>query len=270
VDLRGGVEALTKAGVPSPRADAEVLAAHVLGIPRSRLVLAGPPDPQRFAGLIARRANREPLQHLTGTAPFRHLEVQVGPGVFVPRPESELLVEHALALRPAIAVDLCAGSGALGLALAQEVPGCVVHAVEVDPVAYGWLQRNSNPQVHTHLAAVAGCLPELDAQVDVVLANPPYLLPGVVLEPEAAQDPALALYGGGAGALDQVRECVAAAVRLLRPGGLLALEHDASQAQQVLGLLEAAFTGATEHRDLTGRPRFVVALRCGHEAELAP
>jgi release factor glutamine methyltransferase len=256
---RVAAQRLAVAGVPSQQVDAELLVAHALGIPRSRLVLNEAPDPEVLEPLVARRERREPLQHITGTAPFRRIELKVGPGVFVPRPETELLVDLVYAAltvsQSCLAVDLCAGSGALAAAMADEVPGCTVHAVEASPEAYAWLSLNV---AHPVLADVRGALVELDGTVDVVVANPPYLVPGMEVEPEVSADPAMALWGGGPGALDEVRMCIAAARRLLRPGGLLAIEHDVTHD---LALLLDGFTDVGQHVDLTGRPRFTTATR---------
>jgi release factor glutamine methyltransferase len=278
---------LAAAGLPSPRVDAELLAAHVLGTPRSRLLLAAPFDPgqaERFGYLVDRRARREPLQHLTGSAPFRTIDLLVGPGVFVPRPETELLVDEALRRLPArpadapgpVVVDLCSGSGAIALAVAHELPGARVTAVEADPDAYRWLERNAarraaagDPPVRTLLADVtdpglpAGVpgLAALAGRVDAVLCNPPYVPDGTPVPPEVAgHDPARAVFGGPDG-LAVIRPVAALAVRLLRPGGLLAVEHDDSHAPAVLAALreQPGLTGVAGHDDLTGRPRYVTA-----------
>ena len=144
-ELAAAVARLRAAGVQTPRVDAELLLAHVLGVPRSRLLLAEPGEAQlaAFDRLVARRAERVPLQHLTGTAPFRYLDLAVGPGVFIPRPETELLIDAVLPTAPGSAVDVCAGSGALAVSLATEVPGCTVYAGERSPEALSWLRRNA-------------------------------------------------------------------------------------------------------------------------------
>lgn len=288
--LREAEAVLARAGVPSPRADAELLAAHLLGIGRGELQAAavlGRPAPAGLADLVARRATRVPLQHLTGTAPFRGLELAVGPGVFVPRPETEQVAQAAIdaaaaAVRGcghALVVDLCTGSGAIALAVAHEVPGAVVHAVELDAHAHAWAERNVRRLGADGAAAIGGAvlgvvlhrgdartaLGELDGTVDVVVANPPYVPPGAVpVDPEVADhDPAVALYGLGADGLEVPRGIVAAAARLLRPGGLLVLEHAEVQDEAARAMVDAtgAFTPAATRSDLTGRARMVIAYR---------
>jgi release factor glutamine methyltransferase len=274
--LADATDRLTASGVPSPRHDAEVLVALALGIQRSRLAIAGDPlddaAQARVAGLVARRAAREPLQHLTGTAGFRWLDLAVGPGVFVPRPETELVAGAAVAAATArgagpVVVDLCAGSGAIALAVATEVPNAQVHAVERDPVAAGWLQRNVGrlaPHVLVHVrdAATADEIPGLAGRVDVVVANPPYLRDDAVLKPEVADhDPPGALFGGPDGSAGP-RLVVAVAGRLLRPGGALVVEHGDDQAGTVAALLAGGgWDDVAHHGDLAGRPRFTTATR---------
>ncbi|SCL41443.1 release factor glutamine methyltransferase [Micromonospora pallida] len=269
---------LAGAGVDAPRAEAELLAAHVLGVPRGRLLLAdGLTDDQldRLDALVARRTAREPLQHLTGSAGFRHLELAVGPGVFVPRPETELLVEWGIARarRSAepLVVDLCSGSGAIALAVAQEVPTARVVAVERSAAALSWLRRNAAERaaagdrpIEVVEADVTdpGLLDGLTGRVDVLLCNPPYVPAGTVVPPEVAGDPAEAVFGGADG-LAVVRPVVARAARLLRPGGALAVEHDDTHGRAVPELITAdgRFEAVTGRADLTGRPRFATALR---------
>ncbi|MBC7550980.1 MAG: peptide chain release factor N(5)-glutamine methyltransferase [Cellulomonas sp.] len=278
---------LADAGVPSPRVDAELLAAHLLGVSRGELQVAailGRPTPAGLADLVARRATRVPLQHLTGTAPFRGLELAVGPGVFVPRPETEqvaqVAVDEAAAVvrsrREVLVVDLCTGSGAIALAVAHEVAGAVVHAVELDARAHAWAERNVRElavalplasRVALHRGDARTALAEPDGTVDVVVANPPYVPPGAVpIDPEVADhDPAVALYGLGADGLEVPRGIVAAAARLLRPGGLLVLEHAEVQDGAARDMVDrtGAFTAARTGADLTGRARMVIARRSG-------
>jgi release factor glutamine methyltransferase len=278
--VRAAAERLAAAGVASPRHDAEVLAAHVLGVPRSRLALAGPLSEEQYArytDLVDQRAARVPLQHLTGLAGFRLLEFAVGPGVFVPRPETEVLVGWALAalagLPAPLVVDLCAGSGAIALALANELGGRPhVHAVERDPLALAWAQRNAeartaagDPPVTLHRGDVAdpALLADLAGTVDLVAANPPYVPAGSLLEPEVAwHDPPAALWGGPDG-LDPIRQIERAAARLLRPGGAVAVEHADTQGQAVPELFTRTvrWTDVTDHPDLAGRPRLTTARR---------
>jgi release factor glutamine methyltransferase len=273
--LRLAATQVAAAGVASPRVDAEVLVAHVLGVARSRLLTAPDLSPDQLAllaDLVRRRCDREPLQHLTGTAPFRHLELAVGPGVFVPRPETELLVEWgvrwlAAAAPDPVVVDLCAGSGAIALAVVAEHPGGQVYAVERDPAALAWLRRNAAGRPVTVVAGDAtdaATLSDVDGQVDLVLCNPPYVPMGAadVLPPEVGHDPAVALFAGPDG-LDVIGPLVSRVGGLLRPGGAFAVEHDEGQVVAVAELLHAAgcFTDVTGHTDLAGRARFTTTVR---------
>jgi release factor glutamine methyltransferase len=269
---------LAAAGVPSPRADAELLAAHLLGISRGRLALAPPLSPAKLAELdqlVTRRAQRVPLQHLTGTAGFARLELAVGPGVFVPRPETELLAQWAvqtagrLGDTPTI-VDLGSGSGALALAIAHELPAARVYAVERAPAALRWLRRNAAARAGAGdrpVRVLAGdatdpaVLADLAGGVDLVVSNPPYVPAGVAVSPEVGRhDPAEAVFAGPDG-LAVIRPLLVRAAALLRPGGWLGMEHDDSQAAALPPLLDRWFTEVTDHRDLAGRPRFLTARR---------
>ncbi|QRY86788.1 peptide chain release factor N(5)-glutamine methyltransferase [Tsukamurella tyrosinosolvens] len=263
---------LAEAGVPSARFDAEALLAEALGIDRGRIPIADDATPEQAAAyeaLLARRAAREPLQHILGRTYFGPLTLAVGPGVFVPRPETELLAVWAARQvgRGAAIVDLCAGSGALGLYLAATVPGSRVVLVERDPAALDYLRRNAAA------AALAGTATVLDADVrdpelpdrvaellgtvDLVVTNPPYVPEGADLDREAAADPAAALFSGADG-LDLIRDLAPLAARLLAAGGAVAVEHDDSNGAGTAELLRAAgFGGVAEHRDLAGRPRYV-------------
>lgn len=270
--LAAATARLDAAGVASPRVDAELLLAHVLGVERGRLVLAGTLSPAAVAeydALVARRAAREPLQHLTGHAPFRHVDVAVGRGVFVPRPESELLVDAVLdglhGLTRPVVVDLCSGSGALALALADEVPAARVVAVERPGPALEWLYRNTeHSAVEVVEADVAdpNLLSELHATADAVVCNPPYVPGGAEVEPEVWADPDVAVYAGVDG-LALMPAVIARAAELLRPGGVAAIEHDDSHGQSVPALLVAdgRWRAVAGHRDLAGRPRYVTATR---------
>jgi len=277
--LSSATDRLSAAGVASPRADAEVLLAHALGVERSQLgvlaALGRAVDPGPFEDLLDQRAGRVPLQHLTGRAGFRALELLVGPGVFVPRPETEgvaqLAVDEAGRLvvaggRPVV-VDLCTGSGAIALAVATELPGARVHAVELDPLAHAWAQRNvehTGADLDLRLGDAATAFADLDGTVDVVVSNPPYVPPGAVpQEREVAEhDPEVALYGGGDDGLEVPRRVVAAAARLLRPGGLAVVEHaEVQEAGARRMFTDAAWRDVTSHRDLTGRPRSTTARR---------
>ena len=262
---------LADAGVASPRVDAELLAAHVLGVPRTRLVLAPDLDDESsrsFDALVDRRVAREPLQHLVGSAVLGPVSVAVGPGVFVPRPETELLLTEAVAavrgLSAPRVVDLCTGSGALALAIATARPDAEVHAVEADPDAVAWARHNlAGSGVHLAEADVTGTatLATLEGLVDLVVANPPYVPEGTAVGPEVGHDPAGAVFAGADG-LAVIRPLAATAARLLRPGGRVAVEHDESHPAEVCALLEAAgFTGVGTRSDLAGRPRAAVGTR---------
>ncbi|MGN8027301.1 peptide chain release factor N(5)-glutamine methyltransferase [Microbacterium sp. 22242] len=276
--LRRAATTLAEAGVPDPVVDAELLAGHVLELGRGALQAAAIRGQQlddaelaALDALVARRAKREPLQHLTGTAPFRHLELAVGPGVFVPRPETEIVAQFAIdallasASPEPVGVDLCTGSGAIALALATEVPHAQVHAVELSPEAHAWAARNTagQPNLTLVLGDLADELAELDGTVDVVISNPPYVPDDAVpRDPEVRLfDPALALYGGPDG-LDVVRAISRRAWALLRPGGTLVLEHAEVQGAAIRELLDGHGWRATAtHRDLIQRDRATTAIR---------
>jgi release factor glutamine methyltransferase len=263
---------LAEAGVPSPRYDAQALLDDLLGSPNARH-LNQTVTPEVFADylrLVERRAEREPLQHITGSAGFRRLDLAVGAGVFVPRPETERLVEWGLAVlagqeEPTV-VDLCAGSGAIALAVADEHATATVYAVEQAPAALGWLHRNAAPYARVTVvegdATEAGTLSTVDGTANLVLSNPPYVPNGTPVPPEVGRyDPPEALWGGPDG-LTVVRGVVASAARLLRPGGWLGVEHAEVHAPAVLRLVGAAgFERVVTHPDLTGRPRFTVGRR---------
>jgi release factor glutamine methyltransferase len=273
---------LAEAGVPSADHDARALAAHALGLARTSdlLLLEALDEPQqrRYDDLVARRAARVPLQHLTGTAPFRHLALAVGDGVFIPRPETESVVQWAVdavkteGWSAPVVVDLCAGSGAIALSIAHELPFAAVHAVERDAEAFSWLQRNAALRVDAgdaattlHLADAAGALSALDGQVDLVVSNPPYVPTGEthVCDPEVVEhDPHVALFAGDDG-LDVIRRVEQTARRLLRPGGLVVVEHSDRQGRAAPDVLAAAggWTEIADHRDLAGRDRFLTARR---------
>ncbi len=271
---------LAAAGVPDPEVDAELLIGHVLGLSRgalhARMVVggeAGEADAAALAGLVARRAGREPLQHITGRAPFRSLELQVGPGVFVPRPETEQVAQLAIdALGAAaesapIGVDLGAGTGAIALALATEVPHARVWAVEKSAEAFVWTRRNvaevGAPNLELVFGDLADALPELDGRVAVVVSNPPYVpLRELPRDPEVRRhDPETALYGGADG-LDVVRVLSRRAFALLRPGGVLVIEHGEEQSAPIAEILAAdGWRAIAHHRDLTTRDRATTAVR---------
>lgn len=280
--LAGGRAALAAAGVPSPDADAVELLSHVLGVDhgevRMRGILRTPVverDAERFEDLVHERAARVPLQHLTGRAHFRHLTLAVGPGVFVPRPETELTagraVEAARAAGPApVVVDLCTGSGAIALAVADEVPGARVHAVELSPDAHGWARRNTDRlglPVDLRLGDATTAFEDLEGAVDVVVSNPPYIPDGAVpVDPEVRDhDPALALFGRSADGLAVPLAVAARAAVLLHAGGVLVMEHADEQGESLPAALRATgeWRDVVDHRDLAGRPRTTVAVRDG-------
>lgn len=276
--LRSGAARLAEAGVPDPRIDAELLAAHVLDIGRGELQAAlvrgdtmSDAHASAFEQFIARRATREPLQHITGRAPFRHLELAVGPGVFVPRPETETVVQIAIdallaAPRPApIGIDLGTGSGAIALAMATEVPHARIFAAELSPDAFPWARRNTAGVENLTLvnADLREAFAELDGTASVVISNPPYVPDAAIpRDPEVRLfDPAMALYGGEDG-LDVVRVLSVRAQELLHPGGLLVIEHGELQGAEIRAILEGdGWRAAATHRDLTLRDRATTALR---------
>ncbi|MEV0405972.1 peptide chain release factor N(5)-glutamine methyltransferase [Actinoallomurus sp. NPDC050550] len=267
---------LAAAGVPSPRADAEELAAFVHGVKRAELHTV--PDAAfdaRFWEGIARREAGEPLQHITGRAFFRYLELKVGPGVFVPRPETEVMAGwaidtlHKMDVGDPLVVDLGTGSAAIALSIAQEVPRARVHAVEKDPKAYVHAARNvedldERGRVQLHLGDFGDALHELDGKVDLVVSNPPYIpMSEWEYVPEDVRDfdPAAALWGGGDDGLDAMRVVEHTARRLLRAGGWCAVEHSDLQGHPVYWIFaeELGWRDVRNHKDLTGRDRFVTA-----------
>ena len=274
VAINDAHQQLAAAGVASPRHDAEALAAFVLGCPRSRLLVAGDLSQGQqlvFSRLVDRRALRVPLQHLTGSAPFRYLEVAVGPGVFVPRPETEVVAgwcidELKQGRQNPLVVDLCTGSAVIALSIAHEVRGATVHAVERETAAHEWARRNATgTSVIVHQGDAAHALPELDGTVDLVVSNPPYLPDAHrdLVDPEVRDhDPDAALWGGPDG-LDGPRMIEAAGRRLLRDGGLVAVEHADDQGPAVAELFRASgeWVHIAVRQDLAGRDRFVTAQR---------
>jgi release factor glutamine methyltransferase len=277
VALAAVVDHLRLAGVPDPRVDAELLLAHVVGVGRGRaqaLALMGArlseEQAERLRALGLRRGTREPLQHLTGLAAFRRIELAVGPGAFVPRPETEVLVEHALLGLPpgGRAVDLGTGSGAIALSIADERPDAEVIGVERSQEAFAWADGNRDrlgaANARIVLGDLADAVPEWDGTVDVVVSNPPYVPDGMVpRDPEVQRfDPPAALYGGPDG-LDPMRAVVATALRLLKPDGLLAVEHGELQGAEVRALLGSGWTAPATHPDLTGRDRVTTARLSG-------
>ena len=278
--LQRATAILERAGIGSPDVDAELLVGHAIGASRGRvqaLALMGSDLPADalpvVEALVLRRAHREPLQHITGRSAFRTLELSVGPGVFVPRPETELVAQFAIdalaasAAPEPIGVDLGTGSGALALAMAAEVPHARIYGVELSPEAFIWANLNLKETGLQNASMVfddlARALPGLDGTVAVVVSNPPYIPIGAVpRDPEVRLfDPEMALYGGEDG-LDLVRSVSATGMRLLHSGGTLVLEHGEVQGDSIRELLRAdGWRAVATHPDLTGRPRATTALR---------
>lgn len=253
------IAALREAGVPSPEHDARVLERHARA------------TGQDFQALVRRRASREPLQHLVGSTGFRYLDLAVGTGVFVPRPETEVVVQAVLdevrTMPQPLVVDLCAGSGTIGYSVAHEHDGAVVHLVERDAGAFEWMRRNrpeGSDRVHLHLGDAAEALPQLDGQVDVVASNPPYVAEDEreLVDPEVRDhDPAMALFAGDDG-LDVVRVVERRAWQLLKPRGFFVVEHSDRQGEAVPALLRAqGWIDVADHLDLTERPRYATAVK---------
>lgn len=276
--LRQAEVRLAEAGVASPEYDAAELLSHVTGTPRMSVASVEVSDEQRnaYLTLVERRVGREPLQHLTGVTHFRYVELQVGPGVFVPRPETELLAGWAIdslqllveeaqkgVTSPPVVVDLCTGSGAIAKAIAHEVPDAIVHAVELDEGAFAWAERNlERTGVTLHHGDLATALPDLTG-VDVVVCNPPYI-PLEAWESVAAEardhDPHLALFSGEDG-LDAMRALEATAARLLKVGGVVGAEHADVQGESAPAVFTVTgrWSDVRDHPDFNQRPRFLTA-----------
>lgn len=282
--VREATATLAAAGVPSPRVDAELLAEHLLGGGLGRLralMLGDTPAPEGYPDLVAERARRIPLQHITGVAHFRHLELAVGPGVFIPRPETESVVQLVLdwlkdtarlqgTAHPKV-VDLGTGSGAIAGSIAHEVPGAQVHAVEFSEFAHAWAAKNLLPLgVNLIRGDLRDALPAHNGTFDVVVSNPPYIpAEAIPNEPEVAlHDPPEALYGGGADGMELPTAAAASAARLLVPGGYFVMEHAEVQAEWIAAMLERSglWTRVTTHRDLNGKDRATSAVLAGPAA----
>ena len=265
---------LAEAGIDSARYDAEELAAHLAGTERGRLALLASPDDaffDHYRDSVAARSRRIPLQHLTGTAAFGPLTLSVGPGVFIPRPETESMLEWAMTQPLSdspLVVDLCTGSGALALGLARHWPAARVIGVDDSEAALDYARRNSaGTTVELRHADVTapGALSSLDGQVDLVVSNPPYVPEGADLEPEVLDhDPSHAVFGGPDG-MAVITALVGLAGRLLRPGGLFAVEHDDTTSAPTVELIRGTtyFEDVVSRSDLAGHPRFVTARRVG-------
>ena len=274
--LESAVAKFEQAGIESASADAEILLGHLLNLSRGELQSKIITDEEfsqveEFEALVSKRAERFPLQHLTGVAHFRRLTLKVGPGVFVPRPETEVVTQIAVdALKASgspepISVDLATGSGAIALSLAVEVPNAKVFAIELSEDALKYTKQNFAelaPEAVLVQGDLADAFPELNGTVDVLVSNPPYIPDEMIpIYPEVhLHDPSLALYGGADG-LDVVRKVDEAARRLLRPGGSLIIEHADMQGEAVRELLLASgWRQVRTHRDLVGRDRATTAL----------
>jgi release factor glutamine methyltransferase len=258
--------------VPSPRVDAELLAEHLLGVGLGRLralMLGDSPAPEGYADLVAERAQRIPLQHITGVAHFRYLELSVGPGVFIPRPETEsvvqLVIDRLQGMPHPKVVDLGTGSGAIAGSIAHEVPGAEVYAVEYSEFAHAWAAKNLLPLgVHLVRGDLRDALPEHNATFDVVVSNPPYIpAEAIPNEPEVAlHDPPVALYGGGADGMELPTAAAASAARLLVPGGYFVMEHAEVQSQWIAAMLDRSglWSEVRTHLDLNGKDRATSAV----------
>lgn len=287
--IRDAAVQLREAGIETPEHDAKLLLAEAAGVELrdvDKALLMGEElgtaeQLARFQSMLARRVKREPLQYITGHAPFRYLDLKVGPGVFIPRPETETVVqagldwltEHGM-IHPRV-VDLCAGSGAIGLSVVSEVPGSQVWAVELSPNTAEWTNKNlaetakrypsiaSNYQLEIADATSLATLAQLDGTIDIVITNPPYVPESDVPEQPEVRDwePELALYGGSMDGTLIPERIIERAYRLLKPGGALVMEHDVTQGDRLVAYAKAAgFTTASTGRDWTGRDRYLFAV----------
>ena len=268
-----GIDLLAKAGIESAEVDAQLLAAHVLGISKGELQAKLFLDPEisqveEIEALFQKRSERIPLQHLTGVAYFRNLTLEVGPGVFIPRPETEGVVDLALQALPegGVAVDLCTGSGAIAISIATERPSSKVYAWELNPESESYLRKNIRGNVQLIMGDIADeheLWHELAGTVDVVISNPPYIPTWAVPKDLEVQlhDPAMALYGGEDG-MDIIRVVSKRAMQLLKPGGYLVVEHADTQGQLVADLFQTdGWENIQVHQDLTNRDRSVSATK---------
>ncbi len=276
--LANAIQHLAQAGVPSPQADATWLLCHVLGTDRSDLLTKitfeealSEQAANDLSQALARRAAREPLQHITGVAAFRSLELKVGPGVFIPRPETEQVVQYAIDYLKQLpvsgrAIDLGTGSGAIAIAIAKEVPQTQVYAVELSESAYKFAEGNikaNQVSVELRLGAMQEVVSDLVGQLDVVISNPPYIPNSAIpIDPEVRDfDPELALYGGEDG-LDVIRDISGIGAALLRKGGLLVLEHADGQSEAIRELLlNDGWFNVAAFQDAALRFRTITAIR---------
>ncbi len=271
--LSRGSQLLASVGIESAEVDAQLLAAHVLGISKGELLAKLFLDPdilsfEEIEALFQKRSERIPLQHLTGVAYFRNLTLEVGPGVFIPRPETEGVVDLALQALPegGITVDLCTGSGAIAISIATERPDSKVFAWELNPESEPWLRKNLRGNVDLVMGDIADdhkLFNELAGAVDVVISNPPYIPTWAVPKDLEVKlhDPAMALYGGEDG-MDVMRVVSKRALQLLKPGGYLVVEHADTQGQLVADLFQSdGWQNIAIHKDLTNRDRSVSATK---------
>ncbi|MDO5025487.1 MAG: peptide chain release factor N(5)-glutamine methyltransferase [Trueperella sp.] len=267
--MRQVAEQLAAAGIDSSAAEARLLVADAAGVEQPWLSPV-PPTPAQLARLshtTAARLERQPIQHVLGKMWFRYLELAAGPGVFSVRPETEAMVDAALAALPQLGehprvVDLCSGSGAIAIAIATEYPRAAVSAAEISPAAYGYAQRNNasyGNSVDLVLGDARTAFPQLLGTVDLVISNPPYVPPTDELPPEVRHDPQLALFGGGSDGLDLPAQLISRAAQLLRPGGVLFMEHAPEQAAKIVAIAARDFEKCETGRDLTGRERWLRA-----------
>lgn len=272
---------LREAGVASPEVDARELAEWATGARPDPSASPRPEELTRFRSGLERRRQREPLQHIIGTMWFRYLELVSRPGAFIVRPETEIVADAGIrALREMnlprpVVVDLCTGSGAIALAIATEVPQAAVYGVELSEQAFAVAKENNaryNDVVRFIHGDARTALPELAGTVDLVISNPPYVPRSHELSPEVLADPDAALYGGGDDGLDVPRELIARSFALLRPGGILVMEHGDDQgaamrqaARDVVTESGPAFTDITTGHDLSGRDRYLTARRTRDE-----
>lgn len=262
---------LTEAGLQSPRVDAELIAAHVLDTSRGGVLTYdnfSPGQGEIFDALVVARATGVPLQYLLGVAHFREISLSVGPGVLIPRPETESVAQQAIEIareKSSTVVDLGAGTGAIAISVALEAPTSKVYAVELEKDAFVWLARNVSalsPQVQIVNADVSEALHELDGTVDIVVANPPYVPTVTTLPSEIADfEPAAAIWGGNEDGTSVPSLFIAAASRLLRTDGWLICEHSDTHAPQIAALMAVDFHHVTLHHDLNDRPRWTSGRR---------
>lgn len=269
--LRWAAEQFARAGVPSPEVDAKLIAAELLGIGVPELFFhLHAATPAGFQEMVARRCTREPLQHILGRAHIAGIELHIGPGAFIPRPETEVLIDVALReikeKQLSEIVDLCSGPGTLALSLAHAAPQTHITGVEVDSRAAQWAIKNraalgleDRVDLLVGDATDPATFPaELFGKVEMVVSNPPYVPENPDLEAEVYFDPHHAVFGGDDG-MELIPGIIEMAAKLLVPGGWFGMEHDESTAQRCVEAAAGAFDQIRTIKDLTGRPRFLIA-----------